>query len=182
MLQHGALARSRWNRLGRQHRRYRRGRGAPSRTHPRNRPPGLGAVLPVLNRCTLLMDVGGTVRCKPVNLLQFAQMGSIYMKLFRNVENPSVRLLSNGEEATKGDEVISAARALIEQTKLNLQGTPRARTSRRESRTSSSATASPATSSSNSERGSASLSRASSKKNINTICFRKSDASSCSPR
>ena len=143
--------------------------------------PGLGAVLPVLNRCTLLMDVGGTVRCKPVNLLQFAQMGSIYMKLFRNVENPSVRLLSNGEEATKGDEVISAARALIEQTKLNFQGTPRARTSRRESRTSSSATASPATSSSNSERGSASLSRASSKKNINTICFRKSDASSCSP-
>ena len=84
--------------------------------------PGLGAVLPVLNRCTLLMDVGGTVRCKPVNLLQFAQMGSIYMKLFRNVENPSVRLLSNGEEATKGDEVISAARALIEQTKLNFQG------------------------------------------------------------
>ena len=84
--------------------------------------PGLGAVLPVLNRCTLLMDVGGTVRCKPVNLLQFAQMGSIYMKLFRNVENPSVRLLSNGEEATKGDEVISAARVLIEQTKLNFQG------------------------------------------------------------
>lgn len=84
--------------------------------------PGLGAVLPVLNRCTLLMDVGGTVRCKPVNLLQFAQMGSIYMKLFRKVENPSVRLLSNGEEATKGDEVISAARALIEQTKLNFQG------------------------------------------------------------
>ena len=72
--------------------------------------------------CTLLMDVGGTVRCKPVNLLQFAQMGSIYMKLFRNVENPSVRLLSNGEEATKGDEVISAARVLIEQTKLNFQG------------------------------------------------------------
>lgn len=84
--------------------------------------PGLGAVLPVLNRCTLLMDVGGTVRCKPVNLLQFAQMGSIYMKLFRKVENPSVRLLSNGEEATKGDEVISAARALIKQTKLNFQG------------------------------------------------------------
>lgn len=84
--------------------------------------PGLGALLPVLNRCTLLMDVGGTVRCKPVNLLQFAQMGSIYMKLFRQVENPSVRLLSNGEEITKGDDVISAARELIEQTKLNFEG------------------------------------------------------------
>ena len=116
--------------------------------------PGLGAVLPVLNRCTLLMDVGGTVRCKPVNLLQFAQMGSIYMKLFRNVENPSVRLLSNGEEATKGDEVISAARALIEQTKLNFQGyaegkdIPKGISDVRRLRT-----ASPATSSSNSEEG-----------------------------
>lgn len=84
--------------------------------------PGLGAVLPVLGRSTLLMDVGGTVRCKPVNLLQFAQMGSIYMKLFRGVENPSVRLLCNGEELTKGDEVISAARELIEKSSLNFEG------------------------------------------------------------
>ena len=84
--------------------------------------PGLGAMLPVLNRPTLLMDVGGTVRCKPINLFQFAQMGSIYMKLFRDVENPSVRLLNMGEELTKGDEVISAARQLIENSDLNYQG------------------------------------------------------------
>ncbi len=84
--------------------------------------PGLGAVLPVLNRSTLLMDVGATVRCKPINLFQFAQMGSIYMKLFQNVENPSVCLLSNGEEMTKGDEAISGARALIEASPLNFQG------------------------------------------------------------
>lgn len=84
--------------------------------------PGLGAVLPVIGRSTLLMDVGGTVRCKPVNLLQFAQMGAIYMKLFQGVENPSVRLLSNGEEMTKGDEVIAAARDMIEKSSLNFQG------------------------------------------------------------
>ena len=84
--------------------------------------PGLGAMLPVLNRPTLLMDVGGTVRCKPINLFQFAQMGSIYMKLFGNVENPSVRLLNMGEELTKGDEVISAARVLIENSDLNYEG------------------------------------------------------------
>ncbi|MDD4159982.1 MAG: phosphate acyltransferase PlsX [Synergistaceae bacterium] len=84
--------------------------------------PGLGAMLPVLNRPTLLMDVGGTVRCKPINLFQFAQMGSIYMKLFRNVENPSVRLLNMGEELTKGDDVISAARQLIENSDINFEG------------------------------------------------------------
>lgn len=84
--------------------------------------PGLGAMLPALNRTTLLMDVGGTVRCKPINLLQFAQMGSIYMKLFKGVENPSVRLLSNGEELIKGDEVITVARELIEASSLNFGG------------------------------------------------------------
>ncbi len=84
--------------------------------------PGLGAMLPVLNRPTLLLDVGGTVRCKPINLFQFAQMGSIYMKLFRNVENPSIRLLNMGEELTKGDDVISAARQMLESSDLNYQG------------------------------------------------------------
>lgn len=84
--------------------------------------PGFGAILPVLNRPTLLMDVGATVRCKPINLYQFAHMGSVYMKLFQGVENPTVRLLCNGEEVTKGDDVISAARDLIEKSTLNFQG------------------------------------------------------------
>lgn len=84
--------------------------------------PALGAMLPVLNRFTLLMDVGGTVRCKSINLVQFAQMGAIYMKLFCNCENPSVRLLSNGEEVTKGDEVIAGAREILEKSNLNYQG------------------------------------------------------------
>lgn len=84
--------------------------------------PGLGAMLPVLNRPTLLMDVGATVRCKPINLHQFALMGSLFMKTFRNVENPSIKLLSNGEELIKGDEFIMKARALIESSSLNFQG------------------------------------------------------------
>lgn len=84
--------------------------------------PGLGAMLPVLNRPTLLMDVGATVRCKPINLYQFALMGALFMKTFRDVENPSIRLLSNGEELIKGDEVTTKARALIEESKLNFQG------------------------------------------------------------
>ncbi|KEJ91772.1 phosphate acyltransferase PlsX [Synergistes jonesii] len=84
--------------------------------------PALGALLPVVNRKTILMDVGGTVHCKPINLMQFAQMGTIYMKLFIGVENPSVRLLCNGEEATKGDETIAAAREMIEKSSMNYQG------------------------------------------------------------
>jgi glycerol-3-phosphate acyltransferase PlsX len=84
--------------------------------------PGLGAMLPVMNRPTLLMDVGATVRCKPVNLYQFALMGSIYMKMFRDVQNPQVCLLSNGEEMIKGDEVITKAREMIEASDINFTG------------------------------------------------------------
>lgn len=84
--------------------------------------PGLGAMLPVPGRKKLLMDVGATVRCKPINLYQFALMSSIYMRIFNDVANPSVKLLSNGEEQIKGDEVIMAARALIESSEINFQG------------------------------------------------------------
>ncbi len=72
--------------------------------------PGLGVVLPTLNKPTFVIDVGATIRCKPLNLSQFAVMGSLYMKHIVGVEDPDVKLLSNGSEEIKGDEVISAAR------------------------------------------------------------------------
>ncbi|MDO4988003.1 MAG: phosphate acyltransferase PlsX [Synergistes sp.] len=84
--------------------------------------PGLGVATPFENRTTLIMDVGGTVHCKPINLYQFALMGSIYMKLFYNVENPSVKLLCNGVEDIKGDEVISAARDMLLASNINYEG------------------------------------------------------------
>ncbi len=77
--------------------------------------PGLGVVLPTLNKPTFLMDVGATIRCKPLNLSQFSIMGSLYMKHMLEVESPDVRLLSNGSEEIKGDEVISAARDQLQE-------------------------------------------------------------------
>ncbi|PIE54767.1 MAG: phosphate acyltransferase PlsX [Dethiosulfovibrio peptidovorans] len=85
--------------------------------------PGLGVVLPTLNKPTLLMDAGATVRCKPLNLAQFAVMGSLFMEHLLDVKNPDVRLLSNGSEEIKGDEVIAAARsAIVEISHLHFGG------------------------------------------------------------
>lgn len=75
--------------------------------------PGLGAPLPVLNRVSLLLDVGATVRCKPIHLYQFAIMGEVYMRCIMGVRNPEIALLSNGEEEIKGDEVVIEARELL---------------------------------------------------------------------
>ena len=81
--------------------------------------PGLGMPLPALNRTSMLIDVGATVRAKPENLFQFALMGQIYMRHIFGVKEPEIALLSNGEEEIKGDEVVMAARDLIRGANLN---------------------------------------------------------------
>ena len=72
--------------------------------------PGLGILLPT-QKPVFLLDAGATVRCKPLNLVQFALMGSIYMKDVEKFSDaPKVCLLSNGAEEIKGDDVIVEAR------------------------------------------------------------------------
>ncbi len=72
--------------------------------------PGLGLLLPT-KKPVFLLDVGATVRCKPLNLVQFALMGSIYMKDVEKLSSaPRVCLLSNGSEEIKGDDVIVETR------------------------------------------------------------------------
>jgi glycerol-3-phosphate acyltransferase PlsX len=66
--------------------------------------------------------VGANPDCKPENLLQFAIMGSIYAEKVRGVKNPIVGLLSNGEEAGKGNELIKHAYPLLKDSGLNFYG------------------------------------------------------------
>ena len=85
--------------------------------------PGLAVPIPALERVSLLLDVGATVRCKALNLYQFAHMGSIYMSSLSGIENPSIGLLSNGSEDIKGDEACSGAREmLLQEARLNFEG------------------------------------------------------------
>lgn len=84
--------------------------------------PGLGVPIPLPNRITLLIDVGATVRCKPINLYQFAIMGEIYMKNTLGVKSPVVALLSNGEEEIKGDEVVCEARNMLAGGNMEFMG------------------------------------------------------------
>ncbi|MDR1509530.1 MAG: phosphate acyltransferase PlsX [Synergistaceae bacterium] len=85
--------------------------------------PGLAVPIPSLKKTTLLLDVGATVRCKALNLYQFARMGAIYMRSLTGIENPSVGLFSNGSEDIKGDGVISAAREMLaSESAVNFEG------------------------------------------------------------
>jgi glycerol-3-phosphate acyltransferase PlsX len=84
--------------------------------------PGLAPVFPTATGSCVVIDVGANPDCKPENLLQFAIMGSIYAEKVRGVKNPKVGLLSNGEEAGKGNELIKGAYPLLERSDLNFIG------------------------------------------------------------
>jgi glycerol-3-phosphate acyltransferase PlsX len=63
---------------------------------------------------TLVFDVGATVDSKPIHLLEYAVIGSIYAREMFNVANPIVGILSVGEEKSKGNELVFLAAELLE--------------------------------------------------------------------
>lgn len=84
--------------------------------------PALATFFPTETSCSLVLDVGATSDSKAINLLQFAIMGSIYFEKIIGKPNPTVGLLSIGEESTKGKELTYEAFNLIEKSKLNFVG------------------------------------------------------------
>ena len=91
--------------------------------------PALSPFLPTATgHRTLLIDCGANVDCKPEYLLQFAIMGSIYVKAMLGIENPKVGLISNGVEDHKGNEQIHQTFELLKNCKeINFVGNMEAR-------------------------------------------------------
>ncbi|MEK6693380.1 MAG: phosphate acyltransferase PlsX [Nitrospirota bacterium] len=84
--------------------------------------PAIATFLPTLKGVSIMLDVGATVDCKPVHLLQFALMGDIYCKEILNKEEPKVGLLSIGEEDIKGNELTRESFKLLKSTDINFIG------------------------------------------------------------
>ena len=77
--------------------------------------PALAGILPAYKSRLLLIDCGSNTNCKPINLLQFAQMSSIYLRNTFGNEKPKVGLLNIGTEETKGNELIKESYKLIKE-------------------------------------------------------------------
>ena len=84
--------------------------------------PGLAGPFPTATGICTVLDIGVNPDCGPENLLQFGIMGSVYAERVRGIQNPRVGLISNGEEAGKGSELVKAAYPLLANTKLNFVG------------------------------------------------------------
>jgi phosphate acyltransferase len=84
--------------------------------------PALTALFPVKTGYCVVLDIGANPDCKPETLLQFAIMGSIYAHTVRGIANPRIGLLSNGEEAGKGNELVKGTYPLLQASGLNFIG------------------------------------------------------------
>src|SRR5579885_2635545 len=62
---------------------------------------------------TFLIDLGPTIDCEAHHLVEFAVMGTTYMRVFGGVAEPTVALLSNGHEPGKGNKVVKQAADLL---------------------------------------------------------------------
>lgn len=88
----------------------------------------LAPIVPTLKGVSLLVDCGANVDAKPSNLVQFAQMGSIYMENALKIERPTVGILNIGAEEEKGNALVKETYPLLKECKdINFIGSVEAR-------------------------------------------------------
>ena len=81
--------------------------------------PALAAILPTVEKgqFTCLVDTGASIDCGPLQLLEFAHLGSNFMRQLYKIESPRVGLLSNGAEPTKGNKLVKETHKLLAEDK-----------------------------------------------------------------
>ena len=82
--------------------------------------PALAGILPAYHSQLLLIDAGSNTNCKPINLLQFAQMSSIYLRNTFGIEHPAIGLLNIGTEETKGNDLVRESYQLLKEKSKEL--------------------------------------------------------------
>jgi glycerol-3-phosphate acyltransferase PlsX len=84
--------------------------------------PALATVLPTLTGCSVMLDVGANVACKPQHLVQFAVMGHLFSRKIIGVASPRVGLMSVGEEESKGNDLVKDVHQTLKRVNLNFIG------------------------------------------------------------
>ena len=85
--------------------------------------PAIATPMPTYEGVSLLLDGGANADCRPIHLMQFAVMGSAYMEKVFDVKDPSVGILSIGEEETKGNHLVKCTVPHMREIGVNFKGT-----------------------------------------------------------
>ena len=83
---------------------------------------GIASVIPTPDQEFVLLDSGANIECKPVHLVHYAVMGSVYSREVLGYKKPRVGILSVGTEDTKGNDLTLAAFKLCKQVDLHFIG------------------------------------------------------------
>jgi glycerol-3-phosphate acyltransferase PlsX len=89
--------------------------------------PALAVVVPTPKGAAVLLDAGANVDCRPDHLERFGVMGAAYARIALNLERPRVGLLSIGEEAGKGNDLVREAHGLLASAPVHFIGNLEAR-------------------------------------------------------
>jgi phosphate acyltransferase len=84
--------------------------------------PALATIIPTRKAPAVLLDSGATVGCRPQHLVQFAVMGAAYARIALGKAEPTVALLSIGEEETKGNDLTREAHQLLKEAPVQFIG------------------------------------------------------------
>jgi glycerol-3-phosphate acyltransferase PlsX len=84
--------------------------------------PAIATVFPTARNPVIVLDSGANVDCSTRELLQFAWLGAVYAQCIFGRSNPSIGLLSIGEEPEKGNAVVKEAHALFKKAGFNFHG------------------------------------------------------------
>jgi glycerol-3-phosphate acyltransferase PlsX len=84
--------------------------------------PAIATVFPTARNPVIVLDSGANVDCSSRELLQFAWLGAVYAECIFGRPNPSIGLLSIGEEPEKGNAVVKEAHALFRKAGFNFHG------------------------------------------------------------
>ncbi len=84
--------------------------------------PAIATVFPTAGNPVIVLDSGANVDCSPRELLQFAWLGAVYAECIFGRPNPSIGLLSIGEEPEKGNALVKEAHMLFKRAGFNFHG------------------------------------------------------------
>src|SRR5437870_6773729 len=92
------------------------------RTLPGVERPGIASLIPTEANVFVLIDAGANVDARPMHLLQYGIMGSVYSRHVLGYQNPTVGLMSIGDEDAKGSGLTKEVFRLLKGSTLNFRG------------------------------------------------------------
>ena len=84
--------------------------------------PAIAVPIPSFRGPSVLIDAGANADARPEHLVQFGHMGAVFSSEILGVANPSVALLSIGEEPEKGNRLVRESHDLLTSSGLRFAG------------------------------------------------------------